>query len=124
MKDIKEYLPFYVGQECTCDEARFKITGVQFTEAGTGVFDGTFNDGIPQGWWVENCDFKLLLRPLSDMAQDERMEESSIFHCEANKNLHYDEKRALIVHYLLKQGFDLFGLIDAGLAIDKTKLKP
>lgn len=27
-----------------------------------------------------------------------------------------------LVPYLLKQGFDLFGLIDAGLALDKTKI--
>ena len=29
--------------------------------------------------------------------------------------------KAAAFHYLLKQGFDLFGLIEAGLAIDKTK---
>lgn len=28
----------------------------------------------------------------------------------------------MAIQYLLKQGFDLFGLIEAGLAIDKTKL--
>lgn len=29
----------------------------------------------------------------------------------------------LVTHYLLKQGFDLFGLIDAGVAIDSNTIK-
>ncbi len=28
-----------------------------------------------------------------------------------------------LFHYLLRQGFDLFGLIDAGLAVDKNEIK-
>ena len=33
----------------------------------------------------------------------------------------YDRISPDSVHYLLKQGFDLFGLIEAGMAVDKTK---
>lgn len=62
---------------------------------------------------------KPILRPLSDMTEDEkekwdnmRLEdfEYSTELLAANETL-----------YLLKQGFDLFGLIESGLAIDKTK---
>lgn len=42
----------------------------------------------------------------------------------ADSDLHnYKFNPHIITHYLLKQGFDLFGLIDAGLAIDAKTIK-
>ena len=90
---------------------------------------------------------KLLLRPLSSMASNEKKDLAIIlFNCNekeynafnsATKDRLEEETFHLILGYfgtlsfgqsikitayLLKHGFDLFGLIDAGLAIDKTKM--
>ncbi len=93
--------------------------------------------------------FKLLLRPLSDMNPIEKMQLIRICHPEkeypiitdidlVNGVLHFLAKTQKMKHstifacgfggtwhpdetlYLLKQGFDLFGLIGANLAEDKT----
>ena len=52
---------------------------------------------------------KLILRPLSDMTKEE-------------KDQAFVLSKADEIVYLLKCGFDLFGLIESGQAIDKTKM--
>lgn len=81
---------------------------------------------------VFDC-FKPILRPLSDMTEEEFKERfydsmrEDLFddtlqmqHEEAKRwahdACHYPED----LRWLLSKGFDLFGLIDAGLALDKT----
>lgn len=70
------------------------------------------------GWNVYNDDeslsrIKPFLRPVSNMTQ----EESHRWNNGANSYQSY----AARVKYLLDRHIDLFGLIEAGLAIDKTK---
>src|SRR5690606_24799191 len=43
--------------------------------------------------------------------------------CDGKSELETTLQHHFITKYLLSRGFDLFGLIDSGLAIDKTKLK-
>lgn len=150
-KDIKDYLHLYLGCECQADENVFKLAGVELTDTGTLAYDGTMINGIHQCWWVENCDFKLMLRPLLNMSDEERREfimcsndwnkyykelgfiskspEGLAHTCKYKRGVHditriqslenFDSNQFL---YLLSKHFDLFGLIEAGLAIDKTKL--
>ena len=59
---------------------------------------------------------RLLLRPLSDMT--DKQKQRSTDHFGALLLL-----RPESVRELLTEGFDLFGLIEAGLAIDKATLK-
>ena len=68
----------------------------------------------------EGCDFdwKLILRPLSDMTEEEK-NEYLLIGTDSSTRFEHNARRT---QYLLSKGFDLFGLIDAGLAIDKTKL--
>lgn len=70
---------------------------------------------------------KPILRPLSDMMEEERAEfgwqddadfEELFKDGQISKNTY----NAWMFPILLSKGFDLFGLIEAGLAIDKTKL--
>lgn len=56
---------------------------------------------------------RLLLRPLSDMTRKEELT-----HMDNSK---WGPYTAIEFKWLLSEGFDLFGLIEAGLAIDKTK---
>lgn len=69
------------------------------------------------GPWVKIKDVKPILRPLWDMLVDERQDIEDI-------GLHRHELQAEFhrVKYLLSKHFDLFGWIEAGLAIDKTKI--
>ena len=104
-KDIKDYLHLYLGAGC-------------IMKAGKGVTEDYYST-------VEWADIgyphnvkALVLRPLSDMRNDERVERG--------KHLLQFERWTLDGEYhrwMLSRGFDLFGLIEAGLAIDKTTLK-
>lgn len=70
-----------------------------------------------------------ILRPLSDINTEEKKWYSDLtgyniddleeHYCPM---LNLDIGNPTVWSYLLKQGFDLFGLIEAGLALDKTKI--
>jgi hypothetical protein len=77
----------------------------------------------------------LILRPLSDMTGQEKKEYAGLFSGMESINILPEIRAGRLINYfmnkkdphqvvwLLSLGFDLFGLIDAGLAIDKTKIK-
>ena len=123
-KDIKDYLPFYMGQMITTHH-NFRPNGKEsVNKTGYAKLTGDMLADI------ENKTFpftpKLVLRPLWDMTEEEKKQ------IDFFKEIMLDIKPqdtdmfimcAKISQELLKQGFDLFGLIDAGLAIDKTTLK-
>lgn len=87
-------------------------------------------------FWVDLLDYnewfycKLLLRPLSDITKEEALEVARTTHTEENIEGwqvvdYYSEKQMYEpdeMRCLLSMGFDLFGLINANLAKDKTKL--
>jgi hypothetical protein len=70
--------------------------------------------------------FRPILRPLSDMTEVEATELEAIrgidkkIPCPHFNNIH-QTKHGEQLRYLLSKRFDLFGLIESGLAIDKTK---
>ena len=99
-------------------------------ETGLSVCTGTDINGVHIWWKSKDC--KLLLRPLSDMTEDEGFALSDIMGFFTPDNfisaIKSGSKYVMdfrlsfeLTQYLLKQGFDLFGLIESGLAIDKTK---
>lgn len=117
-KDIKDYLHLYLG----CSVA----IGYKYPDGmRIDVIAGVSKNGI----YTSNEDFcssdqfKLLLRPLSDMTEEECivLGWSSSYQCAIIKhkpeNLQPNE-----ILFLLKNAFDLFELIQSGLAIDKTKI--
>lgn len=124
MKEFKDY-HLYLG----C-EIEFNRLGSWHISKLTPSLLEDFLDGDVQ--------IKLILRPLSDMTEDEENEIEGEFGsyglgenhlCNALKehDLRYVKKldeAFELTRYLLSKYFDLFGLIEAGLAIDKTKLKP
>lgn len=71
---------------------------------------------------------KPILRPLSDMTQEERNHIDEIVK-EYDKiiretgTMSEGEKWAIMTSHTLKRGFDLFGLIKSSQAIDKTTIK-
>lgn len=63
-------LAMYIGSECMADGNRFTLKGVFIGESGTEAFTGNGREA----WWVENCDFKLLLRKISEITEAEKKE--------------------------------------------------
>ncbi len=69
--------------------------------------------------------FKPILRPLSDMTQDEYFEWQALCSwLEYNNQKHYGNYSPKVFHWMLSKAFDLFGLIESGQAIDATTLIP
>jgi len=64
---------------------------------------------------------KLILRPLSDMKNEEKIESNSLYH---DADLRFSSLNAgKLVKWLLDKHFDLFGLIEAGLALNTKEHK-
>lgn len=152
-KTIKDYLPYYLGQDVNypIDGSPFKLIGI--TERGSLLIKGDFSGGTHNvnqvgSTSVENI--KIRLRPLGDITREEAIVIASFAYtdlvspndkerigknwvkynflnqglsgCEAELTQEIEMSMIFdITHYLLKQGFDMFGLIEAGLAVDKTK---
>lgn len=121
-KNIKDYLHLYLG----CDVKSLSGGTMIYTLTGVGRKQAMFNDGYGNEMWLAENDYKIILRPLSDMNKDEEHEyeatkkvikASPVHQIGVVVNTHESTR------YLLSKHFDLFGLIESGLAIDKTTLK-
>lgn len=115
MKKIEDYLHLYLGCEAYWQEDGIKSTYPKAIDY----------DMLKNADWI-----KPLLRPLSDITEEE-LDDCTILSADM-MNIISDpfSKERMIVEfecnarvnkYLLSKGFDLFGLIEDGLAIDKTK---
>jgi hypothetical protein len=114
--NLKDYLHLYLGCKGIAKTiAPFKTKLVAYNP----TMD--LREGVDLGN-AEQYKFKPLLRPFSDLTDQERNELARIIEP-------FDDEitgetlqmMAAITHFLISKGFDLFGLIPAGLAIDKTK---
>lgn len=119
MKDIKDYLHFYIG----CDVLRpdgktvLQIYGIE----GSLVVHRE-NSELTYSR-MTGC--KPILRPLADMTEEE-IKERGWSKLELNHAVSQERNRSLYTNeflYLLSRGFDLFNLISEGLAINKTESK-
>ena len=113
-KDIKDYLPLYYHQRGIVDWVSTEGQA-HFAKVGANILiDAVTIMIVSEG----HLRVKPLLRPLDDMTEEERGEV-----CCAEGLPPFDDNvtAALRTKYLLSKHFDLFGLIEAGLAIDKTK---
>lgn len=86
-----------------------------------GIGDCYYTIKTKQGTMLtlsNRADIKLVLRRLEDITQLEKIE------CAPGLCWEYGAYRPDQFDRLLKEGFDLFGLIDAGLAVDAKTVKP
>lgn len=131
-KNIKDYLPFYLG----CDvigqydgDRKGYLTGV--INGGVGCEIQFFEeDGInvfEEPEYNTPDEVQLVLRPLSDMTDEEKSWAilNMPYKTQKSEDLfnHILYEDAEVVRKLLSKHFDLFGLIESGLAIDKTTLQ-
>lgn len=126
MRKIEDYLHLYLGCDVydSWNEKTGKLVEIKNTGKGVGVLHQTV-------WYMKADEIKLLLRPLSDMTDDELQECGNMvydFSDEPELNNHrWQDFEVLLApeqfHWLLNKHFDLFGLIESGLAIPKASLK-
>jgi hypothetical protein len=136
-KNIKDYLHLYLGCEVeypdtdgTPMRAIFtgfsRADGIETTykkKPKKGEALGDYLSWKPNGYHNSNATkIKPILRPLSDMTKKEMAEYNKLYETLFNMadGINQIRQHAACDHYLLSKGFDLFGLIEAGLAIDKT----
>lgn len=162
-KNIKDYLHLYIGCDvmlCEPEGTPIKVNLRGLTRERTDgedmlriqVYENDGDDGYEgRGMiWCDEEEIELILRPLSDMTEEEGNEffrnkyrETHVFdwfNCVAvnkagieytftyhsssrkrNKIIMFDDLHPNDFIWLLSKGFDLFGLIDAGLAIKKSQ---
>lgn len=131
-----QVLALYLGQKCETKTGDSIIVGVN--RAGV-VEIRRISDGVFLTWWVD--DIKPILRPLSSLTENEARElyelkngesfddESCLHWWSKDKDEWYTTESKFCVGFplvwlkLLSIGFDLFGLIDNGLALDATKME-
>lgn len=119
MKKIEDYLHLYFKCWGTVSESNCRY------ENGNWALSAMLLHEVMMG----NCKFIPHLRPLSSMTENEFIEAGKI-HISEGGSIHIsigELKRGGIhamrpetFRHLLSLGFDLFGLIESGLAIDKT----
>lgn len=116
-----QILAMYIGQQVQTPSGIGELHEINndggctvvFSRPGSG-YDGHFFED----------DVKPILRPLSDMTESEWAELEEIT-WRAPSHVILGEPRCVHAHTLaraIEMGFDVFNLIPAGLAIDKTKL--
>jgi len=113
--NIKDYLHLYLGCEIELEYKGKKIIErLDSINLRTGRIDTkTFVDF--------DFDVKPILRPLSDMTEEERRQWLDFrLNSRIEPERSFQLSEAMRTKFLLSKYFDLFGLIEAGLAIDAT----
>jgi hypothetical protein len=116
--NIKDYIHFYLEAEAFFDNKIWIINKI-----GAGTVRLIRREAFGKHVECRYGECMLILRPLSDMTDEEfdewRNIDTDVYsHIRGSVFHHGSETK-----YLLDRHFDLFGLIEAGLAIDKTKPK-
>lgn len=148
MKKIEDYLKYYIGCDVIytpLESVLFKCKLVGFTRHEAGIDVTLFEPDNDDGY-NDSIDYiKLILRPLSSMTEEEAIAMYDHLFPEVNRSasfkakiildqlsdgMYYDGKVSIHdyiqwVKYLLDPdlAFDIFGLIESGLALDATKIE-
>jgi hypothetical protein len=139
MKDIKDYTHLYIGCEVMIEsngEEGFKaiLKGVCASESEPGktivIIDNSYDEGYAfHEFYIEEA--KLILRPLTDCSIEEAAildsfkdtdQPGKVIPNNCKKVLGIRTNTAEAIRFLVSKGFDVFDLIDAGVALDKTKV--
>ena len=141
--DIRNFLHFYIGQKVIGVTSEANVGGYEEATLETvGVDCASFSDRLADYYYDEpEYQLQLLLRPLTNMSNDEAREflikegwgenlENIVvldgaIECTVNKNTdaisRFTRCRPQMFAWLTSKGFDIFDLIKRGLAIDSTK---
>ena len=123
-QQLKDYAHLYIGCQIELNESRFTEHQEDRIFTLEGVAGNRFCVAELGNYWYEMDHYKngeshdkLVLRPTTHITTAERMERGTHI-------LKFDSRylEAEYNKWMINKGFDMFGLIAAGLAIDKTKL--
>lgn len=134
-KELKDSLHLYLGCECVTPDGVMILNGLNINDSRNKVWfycrwDDKKNCYLPKqnadilgkqslvGKSYALTNIKPILRPLSDMTEEEANKYYAIKGANA-----FNPFEGASVAFLLSKHFDLFGLTEAGLAIDATTLK-
>ena len=130
-KKIEDYMHHYLGCEVLVSNKIETLVHVGLLGNDSQRFHTIQKYQSFTNEWKE--DNKLILRTLSSMTQEERdiidfeygSGSGNLSDSLMNEKLYQlrIEDTFEITRYLLSSGFDIFGLIEAGVAIDKSKLE-
>ena len=113
-------LALYLGCECQTPEGILKL-GAVYENTSPVFYDAVRDFGMEE--------IKPILRPLTDMTEEEKKELSDVAFGDTILLTGEAEEQTrvwgnpLSIKFLITKHFDLFGWIEKGLAIDRTKLK-
>lgn len=123
-KQLKDYLHLHLGCECKMIKPSYHaVHELHLSSDRTFILTGKLYDYFSSD--TTKAEIKPILRPLSDMTDEEKKEIDKQYKA-FTKSKTFDDTGVVMwsakhTQILLSKHFDLFGLIDAGLAIDKTK---
>lgn len=129
-KKREDYLHLYLGCECAVSESEYyeagtgKLVRIDIEDSQSVVISAnTLHDRTMYCVEADVSDIKPLLRTLSSMTEEEKIELFALRENEAQLFPAIITGLSECFRWLLSRHFDLFNLIDAGLAIDKTSIK-
>lgn len=125
-KNIKDYLHLYLECECMIGDLNWKSPNIA-PEDREPYTDPEFGKPIKSKidlHTIQAYGHKLtpILRPLLDMTDEESKESSAIWFGAIEKHGRGIKAYAIVSNWYRKNQFDIDGLIESGLAIDKTKI--
>jgi hypothetical protein len=125
INEAGDFLHLYIGQECVANDLwQSKLVGIYPSEVEPGKMIAVMQPEN-QEFYIEQV--KPILRTLNWMTDEEKIEAKfsngeyylgRLVHYQGWNNGKYSPEQTA---YLLSKGFDIFNLIDRGLAIDSTK---
>jgi hypothetical protein len=127
-KNIKDYLHFYLGCMCEGSPIKAKSFHAQLQQIDVNGYCILADMSLTRH--LSSAFVKPILRPFTDITDEEIDEVWNGHEPKHVLKMEYSDGRnvrqvALCserTRYFLSRGFDLFGLIEAGLALDKTKI--
>jgi hypothetical protein len=133
-KELNNYLHLYLGYDVSVQiEVYGKIRFALLTGINNDYYflhvDG---DMSSTSYYRGKYSVKPILRPLSDMTEEEKTYISMMWNLEIDKNYCIEQSGSRmesdsifeVTQFLLSKQFDIFELIDAEIAIDKTASTP
>lgn len=125
---LQDYAHYYIGASCfntwftpehDAYDAGWKLCGIRTDNEKCYMLENETDVT-----WVDSIALKL--RRLEDMTEDEIREYGKLVELRTDgvHSVYISCDTPESYHYLLQQGFDLFGLITAGLAVDIKTITP
>lgn len=114
--EFKDVAHLYLGCKLKCSQVFYPESNSKDKDGNLILSPSLFADFGEKTFSIGY--FKPILRPLSDMKEDEEDAWTDLYVSSQDNRI----KAANRTLFLLQQGFDLFGLIESGQAIDATKL--